>query len=165
MNILWNDPSNTSQLLLYPSLLYIRELLLDLIRKSETDNRQTFEVVLCILLVEWRMARCDGFGSRIDRVESAGGLGFVDLGKDCEIARILEGSGDHSSFSQIILHDSPVPIETEVEDWTVSCILETSRRSFLTVEHLTENGVSRSREVEIERVVGLSSVHDLSGLG
>ena len=28
----------------------------------------------------------------------------------------------------------------------------------LTVEHLTENGVSRSREVEIERVVGLESV-------
>jgi hypothetical protein len=156
MNILWNDPSDTSQLLLYPSLLYVRELLLDLVRESETDNRQTFEVILCILLIEWRMTRCDGFGSRIDCVKSAGRLGFVDLGKDCVIARILEGSGDHSSFGQIILHDSPIPIETEVEDWTVSCIPETSRFFKLTIEHLTENGVGRSGEVEIERVVGLS---------
>ena len=123
-DILGDDPSNTSQLLLNPSLLYIRELLLNLVREPETDNRKTFKVVLCVFLVEWRVTRCDQFRGGIDGVKSTGRFGFMDLGKYSEVTRVLESSRDHSGFGQVILHDSPVSVESEVEDCAISCVPE-----------------------------------------
>jgi hypothetical protein len=40
----------------------------------------------------------------------------VDLGEDDKVTRVLEGPRNDSSFGQVILHDSPVSIEAEVED-------------------------------------------------
>jgi hypothetical protein len=51
-DILGNDPPNAPQLLLNPSLLNTGVLPLDIIRKPETDHRQSFHIIFRILLVE-----------------------------------------------------------------------------------------------------------------
>lgn len=41
-------------------------------------------------------------------------LGVVDLGETGEIARVFEGSGDETSYGEILVYDALVAIETEV---------------------------------------------------
>lgn len=41
-------------------------------------------------------------------------LGVVDLGETGEIARVFEGSGDETSYGEILVYDAFVAIETEV---------------------------------------------------
>lgn len=77
-------------------------------------------------------------------------LGVVDLGQTDEVARVLEGSGDETSYGEVLVHDALVTFETEVQNYDgVSCRIRPP--SFeLTCEHLGEDRVCRSTEVEVK---------------
>lgn len=85
---------------------------------------------------------------------AAGGFGkslwVVDLGETNEVARVLEGSGDETSYGEVLVHDALVTFETEVQDYDrISCKVHPPS-SGLTSEHLGEDRVCRSTEIEIK---------------
>lgn len=83
----------------------------------------------------------------------------MDVGQQGVVSGVFKCSGDHSSLRQVVLHDSSVSVETEIQDCdTLSASCEVFGNCSRTVEHLTQDRVGGSTEVHVERVVGLSKV-------
>lgn len=120
---LGHDPPNRSQLRLHPSLLHMRVLLLDLVGEPERDDWEAFIVELGIGLVERLVASDHRLSSAVQSVECTGGLRNVDLREDGEIPRVGESSGDEAGFRQVVLHDSSVAAESEVQDCSLAVVL------------------------------------------
>ena len=167
---LWNDPSESPDLGLDPSLLDARVVRLELVREAETDYGQPLVVELGVALVKVglvarstldqtfeltssvRDGRYGSFAGRLD-------LRPVDVGQQGVVSGVFQCSGDHSRLCQIVLHDPSVSVETEIQDCeTLSASCEVFENCSRTVEHLTQDWVSGSTEVHVERVVGLSKV-------
>jgi hypothetical protein len=119
-----DDPPDTPKLKLYPLLLHIRILLLELIGEAERNDRKTLVVELRVDLRELRLASEDSFGMAGKHVrdlrhgrDAPNGLGAMDIGKEGEVAGVFESAGDEPGLGKVVLHDSAVSSEAEVEDW------------------------------------------------
>ncbi len=144
IHLLRDNPPNTPELELHPLLLDVRVLLLDLVGKSEGNDGQSSLIKLYYvsnyvsndhyegltermltgvffvelgLPLEYRAGLVsDSVGNSSHGRHGPCWQGLMNVGQNGEVAGVLECSRDETGLGQVVLHDSAVPSEAEVEE-------------------------------------------------
>ena len=110
VDTLWHDPSEDTELRLDPRLLDAGVFDLEVVAEAERDDGKTRRVVLRVCLGEALECNFDlARRSALDRP--------VIVRKKCVVARILQSASEKARLGQVVLHDTAVAVEAEVQDW------------------------------------------------